>query len=71
MLMLPQLLRHCYCSIVMLTHVQGPYGFRFGCPRDEKVQYEAKIDHLRHSKFAGLREDNDARTVIKEHGGEG
>ena len=28
-------------------------------------------DHLRHSKFAGLREDKDARTVIKEHGGEG
>jgi DNA ligase D-like protein (predicted ligase) len=28
-------------------------------------------DHLRHSKFSGLREDKDARTVIKEHGGEG
>ena len=28
-------------------------------------------NHLRHSKFAGLREDKDARTVIKEHGGEG
>ena len=28
-------------------------------------------DHLRHSKFAGLREDKAARTVIKEHGGEG
>jgi len=28
-------------------------------------------DHLRHSKFAGLREDKDARTVIKEHRGEG
>ena len=27
-------------------------------------------NHLRHSKFAGLREDKDARTVIKEHGGE-
>jgi bifunctional non-homologous end joining protein LigD len=27
--------------------------------------------HLRHAKFAGLREDKDARTVIKEHGGEG
>src|SRR5262249_40063841 len=23
------------------------------------------VDHLRHSKFAGLREDKDARTVIK------
>ncbi len=30
-----------------------------------------EADHLRHSKFAGLREDKDARTVIKEHGGEG
>ena len=27
-------------------------------------------DHLRHSKFAGLREDKDARTVAKELGGE-
>jgi bifunctional non-homologous end joining protein LigD len=27
-------------------------------------------DHLRHSKFVGLREDKDARAVIKEHGGE-
>ena len=27
-------------------------------------------DHLRHSKFAGLREDKDARSVVKEHGGE-
>ena len=25
--------------------------------------------HLRHSKFAGLREDKDARTVIKEEVG--
>jgi bifunctional non-homologous end joining protein LigD len=27
-------------------------------------------DHLRHAKFAGLREDKDARKVIKEHAGE-
>jgi DNA ligase D-like protein (predicted ligase) len=27
-------------------------------------------DHLRHSKYAGLRDDKDARTVIKEHGSE-
>ncbi len=26
-------------------------------------------DHLRHSKFTGLREDKNARSVIKEHGG--
>jgi hypothetical protein len=24
--------------------------------------------HLRHSKFAGLREDKDARSVVKESG---
>jgi bifunctional non-homologous end joining protein LigD len=28
-------------------------------------------DHLRHSKFAGLRDDKDPRNVIKEHGSEG
>jgi DNA ligase D-like protein (predicted ligase) len=28
-------------------------------------------DHLRHAKFAGLRVDKDADTVVKEHGGEG
>jgi ATP-dependent DNA ligase len=28
-------------------------------------------DHLRHAKFARLREDNDVGTVVKEHGGEG
>jgi ATP-dependent DNA ligase len=27
-------------------------------------------DHLRHSKFAGLREDKDARTVTKQDAGE-
>jgi ATP-dependent DNA ligase len=27
-------------------------------------------DHLRHLKFVGLREDKDARSVIKEHAGE-
>jgi DNA ligase D-like protein (predicted ligase) len=26
-------------------------------------------DHLRHSKFVGLRDDKDARSVVKEHGG--
>ena len=28
-------------------------------------------DHLRHAKFAGLREDKDAGTVVNEHRGEG
>ena len=27
-------------------------------------------DHLRHAKFAGLREHKDARSVTKEHAGE-
>jgi ATP-dependent DNA ligase len=27
-------------------------------------------DHLRQSKFAGLRGDKDARSVVKEHAGE-
>jgi bifunctional non-homologous end joining protein LigD len=27
-------------------------------------------DHLRHSKFAGLRIDKDARNITKEHAGE-
>jgi len=26
-------------------------------------------DHLRHAKFAGLRDDKDARTVVKERAG--
>jgi ATP-dependent DNA ligase len=28
-------------------------------------------NHLRHAKFAGLRDDKDAGTVVKEHGSEG
>jgi ATP-dependent DNA ligase len=28
-------------------------------------------DRLRHSKFVGLREDKDARSVVKEHSCEG
>jgi len=28
-------------------------------------------DHLRDSKFVGLRIDKDARSVVKEQGGEG
>jgi DNA ligase D-like protein (predicted ligase) len=28
-------------------------------------------DHLRHSKFVGLRDDKDAQSVVKEHAGEG
>src|SRR6516162_9653384 len=34
--------------------------------RIEFLEWTAS-DHLRHAKFAGLREDKDARTVIKEH----
>jgi bifunctional non-homologous end joining protein LigD len=29
-----------------------------------------KGDHLRHAKFAGLRDDKDPRSVVKEHAGE-
>jgi ATP-dependent DNA ligase len=29
-----------------------------------------EADHLRHSKFVGLRDDKDARSVGKEQGGE-
>ena len=32
------------------------------------VVYKAQDTRLDRSKFAGLREDKDARTVIKEHG---
>jgi len=46
-------------------------GPRFGGSLHEGVQYEAQVERLRHSKFAGIREDNDARTVIKEHASEG
>jgi ATP-dependent DNA ligase len=31
---------------------------------------QIESDHLRHSKFVRLREDKDARSVIKEHAGE-
>ena len=27
-------------------------------------------DHLRHSKFVGVRDDKDAASVVKEHGSE-
>jgi bifunctional non-homologous end joining protein LigD len=37
--------------------------------RIEFLEWTAS-DHLRHSKFAGLRIDKDARTVVKEHAGE-
>jgi cobalamin biosynthesis protein CobT len=35
--------------------------------RQEEVQYEAQIDRLRHSKFAGLREDKNPKSVVKEN----
>jgi len=30
------------------------------------VQRKTQTDHLKHSKFAGLREDKNARAVTKE-----
>ena len=53
-----------------LVDTERSLGPRFGGSRHEAVHYEALVDHLRHSKFARL-DDKDARTVIKEHGGEG
>ncbi len=38
--------------------------------RIEFVEW-TESDHLRHSKFAGLREDKDAHAVTNEHPGEG
>jgi hypothetical protein len=32
----------------------------------EEVQYEAQVNHLRHSRFAALRDDKDASEVRKE-----
>ena len=39
-------------------------------PTHVGVQCEAQIDHLRHAKLAGLRDDKDLRKVIKEHADE-
>jgi ATP-dependent DNA ligase len=38
-------------------------------PQIEFLEW-TESDHLRHSKFAGLCEGNDARTVAKEHASE-
>ena len=38
--------------------------------RIEFLEWTAS-DHLRHEKFVGLREDKDARSVVKERAGEG
>jgi hypothetical protein len=54
-----------------LVDTERSVGPRFGGSLHEGVQYEAQVERLRHSKFAGIREDNDARTVIKEHASEG
>src|SRR5258708_7143250 len=35
-------------------------------PAQEEVQYEAEVDHLRHTRFIGLRDDKDPSKVIKE-----
>jgi hypothetical protein len=32
----------------------------------EDVQYEAQIDHVRHSRFMGLRENHEPREVARE-----
>jgi ATP-dependent DNA ligase len=38
-------------------------------PQIEFLEW-TESDHLRHSKFAGLCEGNDARTVAEEHASE-
>lgn len=35
-------------------------------PVYEEVQYEAQIDHLRHSRFVRLREDKNAKDVVRD-----
>ena len=34
---------------------------------NDEVQYEAQVDHLSHSKFVGLREYKNPKSVVKEH----
>jgi len=34
--------------------------------QNEEEQYEAQIDHLRHSRFVGLRDDKNPREVVHE-----
>ena len=38
-------------------------------PINQRLEW-TDADRLRHSKFVGLREDKDAREVVKEHAGE-
>jgi hypothetical protein len=52
-----------------LVDTEQSLGLRFAGSRHEEVQYERKSDHLRHAKFAGLRDDKDPRKVIREHPG--
>jgi hypothetical protein len=35
-------------------------------PAQEEVQYEAEADHLRHTKFVGLKDDKDPAKIVKE-----
>ncbi len=72
------------CPFVNLPEMhKGPWGEGLTAAEMEKCVWVrpklvARIeflewtesDHLRHSKFAGLREDKDALTVTKEHAGE-
>ena len=38
-------------------------------PINQRLEW-TDADRLRHSKFVGLREDKNAREVVKEHAGE-
>jgi bifunctional non-homologous end joining protein LigD len=79
----PLLIPKCPFANLLVTH-KGRWGEGLTAADMDKCvwvrpEFVARIeflewtesDHLRHSKFAGLREDKDARTVVKEHGGEG
>ena len=50
-------------SVSITAHSLSPAN---GHPTHEEVQYEAQINHLRHSRFIGLRQDKNPREVRRE-----
>ena len=35
-------------------------------PSQEELKYEAEVDHLKHTKFVGLKDDKDPAKVVEE-----
>jgi hypothetical protein len=35
-------------------------------PSQEELKYEAEVDHLKHTKFVGLKDDKDPAKIVKE-----